>query len=103
MTNRAAAQLVNMLSGERPQPAEIDRQQRQDGAELDQHGERLAEVVAAPAEHVLHQQQMAGGGDGQEFGQALDHAEHGGLDQVDGGRGQAEAHHLHGVDRHGRD
>ena len=83
MTKRAAAQLVNMPSAELPQPAEIDRQQRQDGAELDQHREGLAEGVVAPAEEVLHQQQMAGRGHRQEFGQALDDAEDGRLDEIE--------------------
>ena len=64
---------------QRPEPAEIDRQQRQDRAELDQDRERLAEVVVAPAEKMLHQQQMPGRGHRQEFGQALDDAEHAAL------------------------
>ena len=80
---RAPPRSVNMLRRERPEPAEIDRQQRQDGAELDQHREGLAEGVVAEAEEVLHQQQMAGRGHRQEFGQALDDAEHDRLDQVD--------------------
>ena len=95
MTKRAAAQSVNMLRAQIPEAAEIDREQRQDGAELDQNGERLAEGIVARAEKALHQQQMAGRGDRQVFGQPLDDAEHGRFDQVDIRRDQTGR--LHGV------
>ena len=36
-----------------PQPHEIDRQDRQDRAELDQHHEGLAEIVVVEAEEML--------------------------------------------------
>ena len=90
MTKRAAAHCVNMLRRQRPDAAEIDRQQRQDGAELNQDRERLAERVVAPAEEMLHQQQMAGGGHRQKFGQAFDDAQDGRLEQVEMSRDQAE-------------
>ena len=78
--------LAEHVRRQRPDAAEIDAEQRQNGAELDQDGKRLAEGVVAPAEEVLHQQKVSGRGDGQEFGQALDHAEDRRLDQVDIGR-----------------
>ena len=68
---------------DRPQPLEIDRQDRQDRAELDQHHEGLAERVVVEAEEVLEQQQVAGRRNGEKFGQALDHAENDGLEQVE--------------------
>ena len=67
-----------------PQPHEIDRQQREDRAELDQHREGLAEILVGEAEEALHQQQMAGGRDGNELGEALDDAEDDRLDNVEG-------------------
>ena len=67
-----------------PQPHEIDRQQRQDRAELDQHREGLAEILVGEAEEVLDQQQVAGRRDRQELGQALDDAEDDRLDEVEG-------------------
>ena len=86
MTKRAASQSREHVRCQRPDAAEINGEQRQNGAELDQDGKGLAERVVAPAEEVLHQQQVPGGGDRQEFGQALDHTEHRRLDQVDIGR-----------------
>ena len=83
MTKRRGAGLGERADRDRPQPLEIDRQDRQDRAELDQHHEGLAERLVVEAEEVLEQQQVAGRRDGQEFGQALDHAEHDGLDQVE--------------------
>ena len=83
ITKRAAAQLVNIVARQIPQPGEIDRQQREDRAELDQDRERLAEVVVVQAEEMLHQQQMAGRGDRQEFGEALDQAEHRRFDKIE--------------------
>ena len=65
-----------------PQLAEIDRQDRKNCAELDQDHEGLSEIVVGEAEEALEHQQMAGGGDRQELGQALDDAENGRLDQV---------------------
>ena len=62
--------------GEREQPAGIDRQDRQDRAELDQHLEGLAGRVEA--EEMPGEQDVAGGGDGDELGQPLEHAEEGG-------------------------
>ena len=79
----ARRRIAEHAEREPPQPDEIDRQQRQDRAELDQHREGLAEIVVVEAEEVLHQQQMAGRGDRQELGQALDHAEDEGLEKVE--------------------
>src|SRR4029077_1520239 len=67
-----------------PQPHEIDRQQREDRTELDQHREGLAEILVGEAEKTLHQEQMAGGGDGYELGEPLDDAEDDRLDDVEG-------------------
>ena len=73
-------QTIQHAEEQLPQPGEIDRQQRQDGAELDQHVERLAERLIVEAEKMPDQQQMPGRGHRDEFGQALDDAEEGGLD-----------------------
>ena len=76
---------------ELPDAEKIDRQQRQDRAELDQHREGLAEIVVVEAEEALDQEEMPGRGHRQELGQALDDAEDEGLEKVerhDGLRGQ---------------
>ena len=65
-----------------PQPREIDRQQRQDRAELDQHREGLAEILVVEAEEMLDQKQMPGRGHRNELGQAFDDAEEDRLDRV---------------------
>ncbi len=52
-----------------PEADKIDDQQRQDGTELDQHHEGLAEIIVIETEETLHQQQMAGRGHRQELGQ----------------------------------
>ena len=83
MTKRRAAGSLKKPSASCQRRDEIDRQQRQDRAELDQHREGLAEVVVVEAEEVLHQQQMAGRGHRQEFGQALDDAEDERLEKVE--------------------
>ena len=75
---------------------EIDRQDGQDRAELDQHHEGLAEGVVVEAEEVLEQQQMAGRRDRQELGQPLDHAENDGLEEVEhDGAPSGAAGHKH--------
>ena len=76
MTKRRGRRIGEQAERELPQPAEVDRQQRQDRAELDQDREGLAEVVVAEAEEMLDQQQMPGRRDREEFGEALDDAEH---------------------------
>jgi hypothetical protein len=43
-----------------PQFDEIDREDGEHGAELDQHREGLAEFLIVEAEEPLHQQQVAG-------------------------------------------
>ena len=43
-----------------PEPHEIDREDRQDRAELDQHHEGLAELVVVEAEEPFQQQQVPG-------------------------------------------
>ena len=44
--------IVEHAEQQLPQPREIDRQQRQDGAELDQHREGLAEILVVEAEEM---------------------------------------------------
>ncbi len=83
MTKRRAAGSLNMRDRDPPQPPEIDRQDGEDGAELDQHHEGLAEGVVVEAEEALDQQQMPGRGNRQEFGQALDDAEDEGLEKIE--------------------
>ena len=75
MTKRRAAGSLEHADRELPDTEKIDRQQRQDRAELDQHGEGLAEIVVVEAEELLDQEEMPGRGYRQEFGQALDDAE----------------------------
>ena len=58
---------------QKDQPAGIDREERQDGAELDQHLERLAGVLEA--EEAADEQEMRRRGDRDELGDALDDAE----------------------------
>src|SRR5262249_8368000 len=60
----------------------IDRQQREDGTELNQHGEGLAEIVIVEAEKVLDQEEVPSRGHWQELGQALDDAEDEGLEKL---------------------
>ena len=69
---------------ELPDTEKIDRQQRQDRAELDQHGEGLAEIIVIEAKELLHQEEMPGRGYRHELGQALDDAEDECLEQVEG-------------------
>ena len=84
ITKRRAAGSLNMPIASCHKRDEIDRQQRQNRAELDQHRESLAEILIVEAEEALHQQQVAGGGDRKEFGQALDNAEDECLEKVEG-------------------
>ena len=62
-----------------PEPAEIDAQDRQDRAELDQHLEGLA--GGFEAEKVAGQQDVPGGGNRNELGQTLQNAEQCGFDE----------------------
>ena len=71
-----------------PQFAEIERDDGEDGAQLNQHREALPEITLAEIEKPFRQQQMAGGGDGDEFRDALDDAENHRPDRIgnhDGG------------------
>src|SRR5262249_26977939 len=61
----------------------IDQQQRQDGAELNQDREGLAEIGVVETEEPLHQQQMAGRGHREKYRESLDHAEKESLQQID--------------------
>jgi hypothetical protein len=81
MTKRRAYE--QYADSELPQPHGIDRQQGQDGAELDQNREALAEVLVAETQELLQQQKMAGRGDRQKLGQPLGHAEDGCLDDIE--------------------
>ena len=58
-----------------PQFDEIDGDNRQDRAELNQHREAVPETALAEIEESFRQQQMAGRGHRQEFRDALDDAE----------------------------
>ena len=58
-----------------PQFGEIDHDNRENRAELNQHGEALPEIALAEIEEAFRQQQMAGRGHRQEFRDALDDAE----------------------------
>src|SRR3974390_710447 len=72
--------------GERdlPDAGKIDRQQCQDGPELDQDSEGLAEILVIETEEALRQEKMAGRGYRQELGQSLDHAEKECLEKLKG-------------------
>ena len=69
----ARARIVRERQGDARQLHGVDAEDGQDGAELDQHLERLA--GRADAEEVLGEQEMAGRRYGQELGQALDEAQ----------------------------
>ena len=58
-----------------PQLGEIDHDDRENRAELNQHDETVPESALAEIEEALRQQQMAGRGNRQEFRDALDDAE----------------------------
>ena len=73
-------------------PAGIDREQRQDRAELDEHLERLARALEA--ENAAGEQKMRRRGDRQELGHAFDDAENQGVDDV------VQLHWLPRSDRH---
>jgi hypothetical protein len=55
--------IAEHAGGNLPNTEKINRQQREDSAELDQHGEGLAEVVIVEAEKALDQEEVAGRGD----------------------------------------
>ena len=61
-----------------PQQHAVDPHHRQDGAQLDDDLEQFSRRTFK-TQQVFHQDQVAGGGNGQEFGDALDHPEKGGL------------------------
>src|SRR5262249_23653633 len=65
--------IAEHAGGDLPDTEKIDRQQREDGAELNQHGEGLAEIVIVEAEEVLDQEQVAGRGHRQELGRSEEH------------------------------
>ena len=83
MTKPCCLPLREHRLGQRPKPAEINRKQRENGAELDQDCKRFTEGIISPAEQVLHQEQMASRGHRKVFGQALDDTEHCRLDKVE--------------------
>ena len=70
---------------QRPQPAPIDEDHGEDGAGLD--GD--VEQVAAVAQPALGDQQVAGAGDRQEFGDAFDDAQQQGGEQLVHGNREA--------------
>src|SRR5262249_17486227 len=75
--------------GEPPQPNKIDRQQGEDRTELDKDREGIPELFARRdwAEELVDQEQVPGRRDRQELGQALDHAENDGLQEIKRHRG----------------
>ena len=50
--------IAEHAGGDLPDTEKIDRQQRKDRAELNQHGERLAEIVIVEAEEMLDQEEV---------------------------------------------
>jgi hypothetical protein len=70
----ARARIARQVEQDAHQLAEVDGQNGQDGAELDQHLEGLAGRLEA--QEMAGQQDVAGGGNGDELGQALDQPEH---------------------------
>ena len=82
ITNRRAAGSLNIAVAISKSP-EIDRQDCQDGAELNQNHEGLAERLVIESEEALDQQQMPGRGHRQEFRQALDDAENECLEKIE--------------------
>ena len=72
MMKRRACGSVNMPVDSCHSRTGVDRQQSQDGAELNQNREALAEIVVAEAEEPLHQQEVPGRGHRNELGQPLD-------------------------------
>ena len=75
---RCVAPVARQVGDELPEPRRIDREQRQDRAELDQHLEGLA--GALEAEQAPGEQQMRRRGDRNELGHALDDAEDDGVE-----------------------
>ena len=73
----ARARIVRQRHGDARQLDGVDAEDGEDGAELDQHLERLA--GRADAEEVLGEQKVAGRRDGKELGQPLDEAQAGSL------------------------
>ena len=57
-----------------PEPAEIEHHDRQDGAQLDHHVKDLVDLVLEVQE-IAGEDQMAGGGNRQKLGEALDRTE----------------------------
>jgi len=52
--------LCEHFSGKRPEPAEVDAQQSQNSAKLNQNSKGFTESIIAPAKQMLHQQQVPG-------------------------------------------
>ena len=75
---RVLKPVMRQIEQHLPQAAEIDAEDRQDGAELDQDLEGLAGGVEA--EEMAGEQDMAGRGDRDELGQPLEQAKQQGFD-----------------------
>ena len=84
-----SCRIAEHTCGNSPDTKKIDRQQREDRAELDEHREGLAEIVIVESEKALHQEEVAGRGHRQELGQPLNHTEDEGLEQVEQHDGSA--------------
>jgi hypothetical protein len=72
--------IVRQGFGDRPKPVEVHRQDRQNRSELNQDLEGLAGRLEA--EEMADEEQVAGRGHRQEFGQALDEAQEKRLDDL---------------------
>ena len=82
MTKRRADSSVNMRERDPPQPREVNGQNGEDGAELDQDDEGLAEGVVVEAKETLDQKQVPGRRYRQELGESFEHAEDERLEEV---------------------
>jgi hypothetical protein len=69
---QGVALALDGVAGDAQEPPEVDDDDGEDGAELDQHLEHPAGTVET--EEVFDKQQVPGRGDGQEFRQSLDDA-----------------------------
>src|SRR5262249_37622451 len=64
-------------------PREVNRQQGEDRAQLDQDRKGIAEIVVAEAKKMLHQKQVPGRGYRDVFREALDDAEASCLENIE--------------------
>ena len=80
----AAAPLGALRRGERVQLMEEQHADGEDGAQLDDDLEHVPELLGhVQLDELVHQDEMAGRGDGQPLGDALDDAQERGFQQLD--------------------